>query len=93
MMMPSMVRKVRMRCASMARHAMVAADLKRSSVLRHAETCVISSRVLGAAVGVTAAMPVSGVTALSEITFPSRSSMIRLAFAATLASWVTIITV
>ena len=84
---PSMVKKVRIRCAFMAKSAMLKASAKRSIVERQAG--VFFCGVRSSACLIRASPSTSGILARSEIIFPSLISMIREAFLATFISCVT----
>ena len=87
MMMPSMVSSVRRRCPAIARKAMVKASLRRPSKAAHDASGCAAGR---AAARLTGSAPSVRRSAMRR---PSATSMMRCACAATLASWVTMMTV
>ena len=91
MIIPSMVKNVRMRCAFIASNAIRNASPKRSKVERHLEDFFCGAISSASTISITSSC--SGTLGLSAIMFPSLISIIRVAFLATFISCVTIIMV
>ena len=91
--MPSMVKKVRIRCAFIDKIAIRKASPKRSSRERHAETLLFFSCwaeiAVSASGSLCSSVSCSGWLARSAMICPSLISIIREAFFATCISWVT----